>query len=65
MPYLFINIERPVADAGTYPRTTRYSRVLDRFIGRDGLLRKNMESIMDELAIYRGIYTTEEELNKI
>ena len=31
----------------------------------DGLLRKNMESIMDELAIYRGIYTTEEELNKI
>lgn len=31
----------------------------------DGLLRKSMESIMDELAIYRGIYTTENELNKI
>ena len=31
----------------------------------DGLLRKNMESVMDELAIYRGIYTTEEELNNI
>ena len=31
----------------------------------DGLLRKSIESIMDELAIYRGIYTTENELNKI
>ena len=31
----------------------------------DGLLRKNMESVMDELAIYRGIYTTEEELNNV
>ena len=28
----------------------------------DGLLRKTTESIMDELAIYQGIYTTEEEL---
>ena len=31
----------------------------------DGLLRKSIESVMDELAIYRGIYTTENELNKI
>ena len=31
----------------------------------DGLLRKSIESVMDELAIYRGIYTTESELNKI
>jgi RNA polymerase sigma-54 factor len=31
----------------------------------DGLLRKSMESIMDELAIYRGLYTTEDELNRI
>lgn len=31
----------------------------------DGLLRKSTESIMDELAIYQGIYTTEEELEKI
>lgn len=30
----------------------------------DGLLRKSMDSILDELAIYQGIYTTEEELNK-
>ena len=31
----------------------------------DGLLRKTTESIMDELAIYQGIYTTEEELEHI
>lgn len=31
----------------------------------DGLLRKSMDTIMDELAIYRGLYTTEEELNRI
>lgn len=31
----------------------------------DGLLRKSMDAIMDELAIYRGLYTTEEELNRI
>lgn len=31
----------------------------------DGLLRKSMESIMDELAIYRGINTTEETLEGI
>ena len=31
----------------------------------DGLLRKTTESIMDELAIYQGIYTTENELEHI
>lgn len=31
----------------------------------DGLLRKTTEAIMDELAIYQGIYTTEEELEHI
>ena len=31
----------------------------------DGLLRKSTEAIMDELAIYQGIYTTEEELEHI
>lgn len=31
----------------------------------DGLLRKNMEAIMDELAIYRGVNVTEKELERI
>ena len=31
----------------------------------DGLLRKTTESIMDELAIYQGIYTSEKELEHI
>lgn len=31
----------------------------------DGLLRKTTEALMDELAIYQGIYTTEEELEHI
>ena len=31
----------------------------------DGLLRKTTESLMDELAIYQGIYTTQEELEHI
>lgn len=31
----------------------------------DGLLRKTTEAIMDELAIYQGIYTTEKELEHI
>ena len=31
----------------------------------DGLLRKSMEAVADELAIYRGISTTEKELNQI
>ncbi|MGL4852797.1 MAG: RNA polymerase factor sigma-54 [Phocaeicola sp.] len=31
----------------------------------DGLLRKDLESILDELAIYQGIYTTQEELTTI
>lgn len=31
----------------------------------DGLLRKNMEAIMDELAIYRGISVTEKDLDRI
>lgn len=31
----------------------------------DGLLRKSMETILDELAIYRGIYTSEKELDNL
>ena len=31
----------------------------------DGLLRKTTEALMDELALYQGIYTTEEELEHI
>ena len=31
----------------------------------DGLLRKGLDTIVDELAIYRGIYITEEELENI
>lgn len=31
----------------------------------DGLLRKEMTTLIDELAIYRGIYTDEKELEKI
>ena len=31
----------------------------------DGLLRKTTEALMDELAIYQGIYTTKEELEHI
>lgn len=31
----------------------------------DGLLRKNMDTIVDELAIYRGIYTNLENLEKV
>ncbi len=31
----------------------------------DGLLRKSMESLQDELAIYRGIYTNEKELERM
>lgn len=31
----------------------------------DGLLRKTTEALMDELAIYQGVYTTEEELEHI
>lgn len=31
----------------------------------DGLLRKNTEALMDELAIYQGIYTTAEELEYV
>ncbi len=31
----------------------------------DGLLRKSMESLIDELAIYRGIYTNEAQLLRI
>ncbi|WP_300727352.1 RNA polymerase factor sigma-54 [uncultured Bacteroides sp.] len=31
----------------------------------DGLLRKSMETLIDELAIYQGINTTEEQLNHI
>ncbi|MBQ8521601.1 MAG: RNA polymerase factor sigma-54 [Bacteroides sp.] len=31
----------------------------------DGLLRKSMTTLIDELAIYRGIYTDEKELEKV
>ena len=31
----------------------------------DGILRKNAETLMDELAIYQGIYTTPEELKHV
>ena len=31
----------------------------------DGILRKNMNTIIDELAIYRGIYTNPDDLEKI
>lgn len=31
----------------------------------DGLLRKTTEALMDELAIYQGIYTTPEQLEHI
>ena len=31
----------------------------------DGLLRKGAQTLIDELAIYRGIYTNEEKINKV
>ena len=31
----------------------------------DGILRKDMNTLMDELAIYQGIYTTEKELSHV
>lgn len=42
--------------------------IADYLIGSlddDGLLRKSMEILLDELAIYRGIYIQEEDLEKI
>ena len=31
----------------------------------DGLLRKGVQTLIDELAIYRGIYTNEDKINKV
>lgn len=48
--------------------TEEQREIADYLVGSlddDGLLRKSMESILDELAIYRGIYTTEEELEHL
>lgn len=48
--------------------TDEQREIADYLIGSlddDGLLRKHMDAILDELAIYRGIYTTEEELERM
>lgn len=47
------------------PEENEIAEYLIGSLDDDGLLRKNMEAIVDELAIYRGIYTDEDELNRI
>lgn len=53
---------------GEQPLTEHRRELAEYLIGSlddDGLLRKNLESILDELAIYAGIETNEEELKQI
>ena len=65
MPYLFYEILKDQLQMQELtPEQRDIAEYLIGSLDDDGLLRKNMESIMDELAIYRGIYTTEKELNE-
>lgn len=47
------------------PEETLLGEYIIGSLDDDGLLRKSTESLMDELAIYQGINTTEEELERV
>ncbi len=60
--------ERLQAQVGEHDLDEREKELMEYIIGSlddDGLLRKDTESIVDELAIYHGLETTREEIDRL